>query len=70
MKTFLYDYYYDGARWSLSISAHSKEDADDILNSLPLANYAGELQFIIPAVGTKWLANFIVWWKNLMSKNK
>jgi hypothetical protein len=68
MKTYLYDYFYDGKRWSLEIAAHSKEDADAILKTLPLAHYTGELQFKIPAFGGNWIANLIIWWKGRINK--
>ena len=68
MKTYLYDYYYDGSRWSLEITAHNKEDADAILKTLPMANYVGELQLTIRAVTGGWLPNLIVWWKNKRAK--
>ena len=68
MKTYLYDYYYDGKRWGLNITAHNKDDAEAILKTLPLANYVGELQMTIPAVTGKWLPNLIIWLKNKRAK--
>lgn len=64
-NTYLYEYYYDDLRWHFEIKAYTKEDADVILRQLPWAKYIGELQFTIPAFKTKWLANLIIWWKNL-----
>lgn len=70
MKTFLYDYYYDGKRWSLEITAYNKDDADAILKTLPIANYVGELQFKIPAITGSWLANLIIKWKNFTRNSR
>jgi hypothetical protein len=69
MKTYLYDYYYDGGRWSLEITAHNKDDADEILKKLPMANCAGELKIKVPAITSNWLANLIIKWKNFMGSN-
>jgi len=68
MNTYLYDYDYDGNRWSLEITAHNQKEADAIIQSLPLAHYAGVLQFKIPYLLGKWLADLIIWWKNRYNK--
>lgn len=70
METYLYDYHYDNKRWNLEITAHSKEDADAILKTLPLANYVGELQFKIPAIVGGWFPNLVIKWKNYIRSKR
>ena len=48
MKTYLFSYSHNGARWELRIQADSAEDAQQRLNRIPYATYDGELALEIP----------------------
>lgn len=70
MKIYLYEYSYDGKNWGLEITAHSKEDADDIVKRLPLARYDGVLEFQVKAPhGLAWFLNLLIKWKIYWKKN-
>lgn len=66
-KTYLVDYRYDGAEWSLEIKATSYDDAMSRLRrAAHYGTVAGELQMKIPAVaGAGLLTRLICWWNNL-----
>jgi hypothetical protein len=67
MPQFLYDYNYKGGRYSVDIFADTKEDADAIIQQMPLAQYAGELYcriYVPKFLPFKWVANIAVWLKN------
>ena len=47
-KTYLCDYKYEGATWSIEIKATSFEDAQKRLRALVRGEIVGELKFSIP----------------------
>lgn len=47
-ETHLFEYYHDGATWSLEIKAPSQQDAQERLNKLLYAKYVGVLQMKLP----------------------
>jgi hypothetical protein len=68
-KTYLFEYFHEGSRWSFEIHATSEEDAMARLNKLPLAKYLGVLHATIPAVpGGGLLVRLWCWWKNLWER--
>lgn len=48
-KTFLFEYFHDGARWCVEIPAVDMEDAQARINKLPLATPLGEMVAKLPA---------------------
>lgn len=62
----LYSYEWEGATYSFSICARSREEADARLKRLPLARYDGQQDGSpIPFVAGGFLVPLIVWWRNL-----
>lgn len=57
-KTYLCDYQYEGALWSVEIVASSFEDAERRLRALGRGKVAGEVQLVIP-VPTKWTTRLV-----------
>lgn len=65
-KTYLFEYFHEGSKWSFEIHATSAEDAQARVNKLPLAKYLGILEMKIPAYpGGGLLVRLVCWWKNL-----
>jgi hypothetical protein len=46
-KTFLFSYYFDGSWWNIEINAYDFDDAKKRLQSIPNAQYDGELKLTI-----------------------
>ena len=77
ISKFLFSYYYAGAWWNLEIPAYNKEDAQLILNKLPLAKFDGiliqEIKFIPYSIAhliqrlTRWAKKQILAKRNLSS---
>ena len=51
LKTYLFSYSYEGARWSFEIKARDPDEARERLNRLAFANYDGEVMANIPCPG-------------------
>lgn len=66
-RTYLFEYFHEGSRWSFEIPANSLEDAQARVNKLPLAKYVGVLEMKIPAYvpGAGLFVRFWCWWKSL-----
>ncbi len=61
----LYTYDWDGATYSFSIAARSKEEADARLKRLPLARYEGQQDGApLSFASGGFLAPIICWWRN------
>lgn len=71
-KTYLFEYYHDGASWSLEICAPSYEDAVERLKKLPLARYSGTLEMAIPAYvpSSGLLVRLLCWFRNRLVGHK
>ena len=62
-ETHLFEYYHDGATWSIEIKASSEQDALERLEQLQHARYLGVLQATLPVeVGI--FARLLCWWQN------
>lgn len=65
MRTYLFSYAHDGARWQFEILASSPSDARARVKKLDLAEYDGELIAKVPTqIG--WIAKFLVWAQNFL----
>lgn len=63
---FLYSYEWEGATYSFSIAARSKEEADARRGRLPLARYDGQQDGApIPFARGGFLTPLVSWWRNL-----
>ncbi len=60
-RDFLFDYSFDGHRWSVTITARSAEEAKARINSLAWATYTGELLFTVPATPAGALRRVLRW---------
>ena len=66
---YLFEYYHDGAWWSLVIPARSEQDAIERINLIPRAKLLGTLEMEIPAgPGAGWLVRMMCWWRNLTQR--
>lgn len=62
-KTYLFQYYHEGAKWSIEIPANSEEDARERLLKLPHAKYLGIVHMKFP-VELGIFARLICWVQN------
>lgn len=65
-KTYLFEYFHEGSKWQIEISATSLDDAQARINRLPWAKPVGELVARIP-VGFGLLARAHCWIRNLLA---
>lgn len=67
-KTYLFEYFHEGATWSIEIPAASLEDAQARIRKLPWAKPVGELVAKVPAgYGLGWIARAVCWLRNLFA---
>lgn len=67
-QKYLFEYYHDGAWWSLVIPAPSQEDAMERLKLIHRAKFLGTLHAEIPAMpGTSLLTRLLCWWRNRLN---
>ena len=59
MKTYLFSYQYQGARYSLDIPAESQQEAEERLKVMPWGRCDGILIARIPAVSGGWLPSLV-----------
>jgi hypothetical protein len=63
-KTYLFEYFHDGATWMVEIPATSMDDAKARIRKLPLAKPLGEMVAKVPA-SAGMIARFVCWLRNL-----
>lgn len=61
---FLYEYNWEGASYTFSICARSREEADARLKRLPLARYVGQADGNPIPAWRGWTVPFVVWLRN------
>src|SRR5207253_9088997 len=68
---YLFEYYHDGAWWSLVIPARSEQDAIERINLIPRSKLLGTLEMEISAgPGAGWLVCLICWWHILYRNSR
>lgn len=63
-SVFLFEYGYDGARWSFQMQARNEAEAMQRLWAMQYAQLLGTLEATIPVEVGGWLPRLICWWKN------
>jgi hypothetical protein len=66
---YLFEYYHDGAQWSIVIPASSEEDAKERIRKLPYARLLGTLD-TESQVHSRFSARLICWWRNFLDRRK
>ncbi len=65
-KTYLFNYYHDGAEWGLQIKASSLEDAKARLARLGYATYQGEVMMTISVPSGGFFYRFYQSFRNIL----
>lgn len=67
-KEYVCDYYHDGTRWALNITAYDWKDAEARVKKLGNLKLRGELMMTIPASEPSgWFVKAYCWFRNLFS---
>jgi len=64
---YLFEYYHDGAQWSIVIPASSEEDAMERIRKMPYARLLGTLDTETP-VRSGFSTRLNCWWRNFLGR--
>lgn len=65
-SNYLFEYHHDGAKWSLTIPATSREDAQERVRQIYHARLIGTDAMTVP-VRTRFIASALCWLRNSLS---